>query len=77
MHRVHTSIYQLKVKCTNVYFEHIQVIFEINTKHIGAISQVYRSFIIAIEIIILLVIFYLINNTHNKQDKIIIIIWLT
>jgi len=38
----------------------IQVVFQINTKHIGAISQVYPRFIIAIGIF-----FYIINFIIN------------
>jgi hypothetical protein len=51
----HFTIYiNLEKKGTNVYFEYIQVVFQINTKHIGAISQVYPRFIIVVEIIIII-----------------------
>ncbi len=50
----HIKIYQPYLKGTYVCFEYIQVVFQIYTKHIRAILQVYPRFIIPIGIIILL-----------------------
>jgi hypothetical protein len=42
----HIKIYQSYLKGTYVYFEYIQVVFHIYTKHIKAILHVYPMFFI-------------------------------
>jgi len=53
----HIKIYQSYLKGTYVYFEYIQVVFQIYTKHIRAILYVYPRFIIPIGFIIIILLY--------------------